>query len=338
MTKRISYWRYLITATIIIAFYITYSQFFDNAIVPLNEQATTTQVLSNKAIVTPKPNTPKLGTVRKKQPEHSTDTTSKDKQLVNKSLDPENQHLAIRTELTNGLSSHENQTYSEKLAYEQALLAELMAMSQDAINSAEQNGENIAELSATLLSASKKMADFVKDEDWQGYLVEVEKLAEINTNSLDTVMILALTNEVPPEIIKELLHLGANFDENSISLAAKSLEYVDALTELGLDIHQVSFFGKNAVSSAINNDSAESFNYFVEQGVSIKPSPYGLDPLDDAIAYAVLNSGDTYFAKKLIALGAPIEHSHKEALKEQQTAENSDIYVKLINDLPELLE
>jgi hypothetical protein len=329
MTKLISSWRYMLTGAIIIVLYIVYTQFFNNDLV--NEPITTTEVLSSKANVTPK-----ITKAKNSQPQYSTGITD-EQQLADTSA-PENPIVAIKAKLTKGLSSHKNLTHMEKLDYETALFTEIMVIQHDVIQQAEQQGDNVAEVSAILQNAFATMSELAKEKDWQGYLGEVEKLVEMNTNLLDTIMVSALNCELPPEIIKELMHLGANFPDGATSIAAKSSEYVEAMVELGLDIHQISSFGKNGIHGAISIGSVASFDYFIEQGVSIKPSPYGLDPLDSALQYAVISSGDTYFAKKLIELGAPIEVSHKEALMKLQTPENFDVYVKLMNDLPELLE
>ena len=120
---------------------------------------------------------------------------------------------------------------------------------------------------------------------------------------------------------------------------------VEALEPFGLDLHYVNFYGENAFHVlARHPDDDEARWRFAEllasRSVSVKPSPYGLDPLDTVLTglveYPSVNAAaEVRFARFLIDHGAPIEESHL-LLARQLAVADEEAYRRLVSAVPEL--
>lgn len=120
---------------------------------------------------------------------------------------------------------------------------------------------------------------------------------------------------------------------------------VEALEPFGLDLHYVDLYGENAFHVlARHPDDDEARWRFAEllasRSVSVKPSPYGLDPLDTVLTglveYPTVNAAAAVrFARFLIDHGAPIEESHL-LLARQLAVADEEAYRRLVSAVPEL--
>ncbi|MDE0037595.1 MAG: hypothetical protein OXU77_08530 [Gammaproteobacteria bacterium] len=122
----------------------------------------------------------------------------------------------------------------------------------------------------------------------------------------------------------------------------------------GIDVHFVDQHGRNAVSTAVQRfreSTAQGgavvdertmrwLNYLIDHSVSPKPSPFGLDPLD-TVLLAILESPSATpagvgLARFLIDNGAPIETSHRQLVRQIQTAD-VDRFELLVAVIPALI-
>lgn len=120
---------------------------------------------------------------------------------------------------------------------------------------------------------------------------------------------------------------------------------VEALAPFGLDLHYVDLFGRNAfhvlVGYVPDDEARWRFaELLISHSVSVKPSPYGLDPLDTVLTHLarfprVNSKTEIQLARFLIDHGAPIEASHLR-LARQLAVADEDAYRRLVSAVPEL--
>ena len=118
----------------------------------------------------------------------------------------------------------------------------------------------------------------------------------------------------------------------------------EALEPFGFDPHYVDAHGRNAFSVLANADldkeGAWRFaEYLASRSVSVKPTAFGLDPLDTALTKLLRHprwrAANIRFARFLIDQGAPIERSHRELASMIATAD-ANTYRRLVSVVPEL--
>ncbi|MCJ8271028.1 MAG: hypothetical protein MJK04_16710 [Psychrosphaera sp.] len=126
--------------------------------------------------------------------------------------------------------------------------------------------------------------------------------------------------EVAPEFMMTLIYKG-------------NVALLRGLYQNGFNIHYVFPSGQNAVSLAVQLKKLSMLSFFVEHGVSVKPLPYGFDPLDEAIKNLSNDSFNFGYVKLLINAGAPIEHSHKQAVQKYMQV-NHNLYSRLVIKFP----
>lgn len=119
-----------------------------------------------------------------------------------------------------------------------------------------------------------------------------------------------------------------------------SASVAEALLAHGLDVHHADRFGKNAFSqaAAIHGYDAQMAKFLAAQGVSPKPSPRGMDPLDDILSAMVMWGVDEeglWLARLLVDIGAPIEPSHLELTQRIALVAPGD-HAKLVRAIPPL--
>ena len=120
---------------------------------------------------------------------------------------------------------------------------------------------------------------------------------------------------------------------------------VEALEPFGLDLHYVDLFGRNAFHELAGwpRDDEALWRFaelLVSRSVSVKPRPYGLDPLDTVLTrLARFSRGgsetEIQLARFLIDHGAPIEASHLQ-LARQLAVADEEAYRRLVSAVPEL--
>ena len=118
----------------------------------------------------------------------------------------------------------------------------------------------------------------------------------------------------------------------------------EALEPFGFDPHYVDAHGRNAFSvlaeADLDKEGAWRFaEYLASRSVSVKPTAFGLDPLDTALTELLRHprwrAANIRFARFLIDQGAPIERSHRELASMIATAD-ANTYRRLVSVVPEL--
>lgn len=118
----------------------------------------------------------------------------------------------------------------------------------------------------------------------------------------------------------------------------------EALEPFGFDPHYVDAQGRNAFSflaeADLDKEGAWRFaEYLASRSVSVKPTAFGLDPLDTALTNLLRHprwrAANIRFARFLIDQGAPIERSHRELASMIATAD-ANTYRRLVSVVPEL--
>lgn len=154
--------------------------------------------------------------------------------------------------------------------------------------------------------------------------------------------------EVPPDApdwLPPLTPLGDGVLALARNPRADIAAVVEALAPFGLDLHYVDLFGHNAFHELVGylpDDEARwrFAELLISHSVSVKPSPYGMDPLDTALAHlarfpSVDSETAIRLARFLIDHGAPIEASHLQ-LARQLAVADEDAYRRLVGAVPEL--
>lgn len=125
---------------------------------------------------------------------------------------------------------------------------------------------------------------------------------------------------------------------------ADAAEIAAALEPYGLDLNYVDPRGRNAfgllAATPLENDGAWRFaEYLASRSVPVKPSAWGLDPLDlvltRLVEYPRASGARIRFARFLIDHGAPVEPSHLE-LAAQLSLRSEDAHRRLLRVVPEL--
>lgn len=119
---------------------------------------------------------------------------------------------------------------------------------------------------------------------------------------------------------------------------------VKALEPEGLDLHYVDAQGRNAFSLIARHPTGDGSWRLAEllasRSVSVKPSPFGMDPLDNLLLSLSLSPSSVYqddirFVRFLVDHGAPIEASHL-LLASQIAVADEDGHRRLLRAVPEL--
>ncbi len=159
----------------------------------------------------------------------------------------------------------------------------------------------------------------------------------------------ALRVGAPMEVFEALLELndGVLPADAILDLASRGWEgsagVAEALLARGLDVHHVDRFGENAFSrvASLYVTGYAPFegmaSFLASQGVSPKPSPLGMDPLDKVLSDMMLNVEDSglWLAQLLVDIGAPIEASHRE-LAQRIALLDPDGHARLVHSIPAL--
>lgn len=177
---------------------------------------------------------------------------------------------------------------------------------------------------AAVVDAGRRLFAASRGGEWR-------KAIEIATTSqleffMPVLLNNALSEGAPLDILVELIGRSGGLPDDAILRlathpwpgAAAAAQYLE---HYGLDVHYVDELGRNAFSvladANLNDENTSALRrYLAEHSVTPKPSVAGLDPLDLALL-GILDSAthrsrgaDVAYARFLIDLGAPIEHSH----------------------------
>ena len=224
-------------------------------------------------------------------------------------------------------------------------LEELKEMADAAIGDA-----GVANDAAQDADTRTQMFDAATEGRWQEALALADQLGQ---NAHVILLSIALHGDAPVDVLRALAGRdgallvleGAITKLASFRRREDVVDVVEALMPFGLDIHHVDELGRNAFHVLAAEDLEDESGwqlaeYLASKGVSVKPSPMGLDPLDRVLTrllkYPRWGSGVRIrFARFLIDHGAPLESSHFELAGSLSQA-NERTYRALVSEVPEL--
>jgi hypothetical protein len=192
------------------------------------------------------------------------------------------------------------------------------------------------------LDNAEKLINLPFSKSWDESLVNAQQLqnslGEKGTEYYDVLLIQAIQGDAPIEFIKELFALGAHLNDMTILFLANqnNLQLAKQLLVHDLNLHFVDDNGKNAISYSVGiRDSDRMLSFLLNNGVAVKPSNKGLDPLDLALLAITRFEQAVEYAAELVARNAPIEKSHKQQVELLQLTHAAQ-YQQLIEAVPSL--
>ncbi len=207
------------------------------------------------------------------------------------------------------------------------------------------------------MEAYGRMLDLWHAGMWSAAFAVAE---EWDTGWYEALVERALLHGAPFEIIEEVVSRnGGNVPDDAMVLLVSepwsgAAKLATILREVyTMDVHYVDEDGRNAfyyiseqfydlqgpVCAGRNTEVWEMAQFLAEQGVAVKSSARGLDPLDivllKAIKMPTTVAAATDFVRLLIDKGAPIDPSHRE-LMQWLAQYNPEGYAELVETVPEL--
>lgn len=155
-----------------------------------------------------------------------------------------------------------------------------------------------------------------------------------------TALTTAIARDAPQQVFEQLTAMGYVFEaHHSTRVANKnSIQLLERLIPLGLDIHASTAKGDNAVNTLLNTlASRKVFNYLLAHNVVVKPGSDGKNLLTKTLAKAASNKEAVFYLYKLVKQGEKVQPSHIEQAKALQ-ATNPGAFALITRNVPELLE
>jgi len=235
-----------------------------------------------------------------------------------------------KAETSLGLHGVNGNTLEDKIAFDNKIKPDIEELKRK-IENASDYEKQISEHVLDLYKAAKI-------KNWESFLSKSEELEFYGTDYLDIALLNAIIFNSPLSVIKSLLQKGANFAPHAVLGLSQTnnIYLLKELTNLGLDLHAVDQYGRNAISYCLMNKPAkEAFDYLIERNVSVKSSYRGSDPLDLSLRHVFKDYNAIYYVNKLLTYGAKVGSSHKASLKRMKDG-NSPVYERLQKDAPSL--
>ena len=186
----------------------------------------------------------------------------------------------------------------------------------------------------------ERFQEQIKAGDWQQAITEAQQQDGVEMESqqmLDAALTYSLVIGAELHVLLDLVERGAMLDVTMMTSVIKKgeLAFVDALYRHGYNFHYVDFLGENSVTEAVKNKQLQILIYLIDKGVSVKPTVYGDDPLDNALYKLKFSPYDLSYVDVLMNADAPIELSHKEIVQSFILSQNG-LYRRIINTYPQL--
>ena len=198
-----------------------------------------------------------------------------------------------------------------------------------------------------LTDDEQALIDAVSDDRWDDAVAIADAIGGYKPLAL---LFVALGADAPLDVLLALTQRngGALPKDAARYLAGNQRPDASAIAEalepFGFDPHYVDAQGRNAFSvlaeADLDKEGAWRFaEYLASRSVSVKPTAFGLDPLDTALTELLRHprwrAANIRFARFLIDQGAPIERSHRELASMIATAD-ANTYRRLVSVVPEL--
>jgi hypothetical protein len=223
----------------------------------------------------------------------------------------------------------ENKDLSSKYAivkFKSDRVKEFLKTGNDKVYSQEEYTDQIADTDLISLAEQGK---------WKAVLSELS-LKKYSDKVVNFVIFYAVDKGAELPLIIELQHFVRSLNTMVMHAVVRrgDVNLARELNRYGLDFSQSNNLGANATYTAVAAKKVDMLRYLImEKNISIKPYPYGFDPLDKALL--TLNSINFVYVSLLINAGAVVEKSHKEIVTKLAN-NNFDMYLMLISKFPML--
>jgi hypothetical protein len=168
--------------------------------------------------------------------------------------------------------------------------------------------------------------------------IELLKHLDIDASeSMTTLLSIALTTNAKFEIIKYFLDEGAKLPHNLMFMLIMSdnSKLTEQLFDYDINLNYDDALGNSSIMLSVKYQSIKMFKLLIEQKIAINNFGLGFDALDLALIQFSANGHNTYYISELINAGALIKNSHKQ-LVQKIKAKNIEAYWKLLKLSPEL--
>ena len=270
-----------------------------------------------------------------------------------------------QTLLARAEDSSRGRDLSAKLRHREALEQRESQQLEQALQMAERMKQLEADLDPDHLRELRLLSDQIWNAKGDGQwdealrLVEEGRSSDWATSTYAQLLSGALQYGAPLDVILTLVERSGALPEDAILKLVKGSwdGAAEAAAELerlhGMDVHFIDDEGRNAFSfiaerfwqppvppqSSLNMNALEMTGFLLNRSVSAKPSPSGLDPLDNVLLKIldspIINPAGVIYARILIDHGVPVEASHLQ-LAERISIRDPDGYERLIGFVPEL--
>ncbi|MBW8183336.1 hypothetical protein [Shewanella nanhaiensis] len=188
------------------------------------------------------------------------------------------------------------------------------------------------------IEVGEKAFEVLVAKDWDALLNITDIIQETAPEALEVLILQALLQNAPLDVILELLNRGAELPPSSIHIlvASGQLDKIRVLENYGLDLHYASSITGNAFNVAVSTQVKPSiFKYLLSNGVKIDSKVKGRDTLESALKDFFETGKQIGIVKFLVKNGVPISSSHYQIIKANKIFETKR-YQGLISSIPEL--
>ncbi|NQZ88930.1 MAG: ankyrin repeat domain-containing protein [Colwellia sp.] len=179
------------------------------------------------------------------------------------------------------------------------------------------------------------LIELAESRQWQKVIMELTE-NKYPTDIINFVMVHAVLQKKNIELILQLHKFSSTFSTAFMHAIVKrnDVNLARVLVSHGLNFTR-SNNGVNAIYTAVLHRKMAMLRYLIDEGITVKPLEFGLDPLDIALQNLTFYPASFNFITVLIDAGAPIEPSHREMTFEFSLT-NLALYVKLTSRFPKL--
>ena len=254
--------------------------------------------------------------------------TSKDKESI------PNAKKSITTKNSDTGRAHRrpftNSRFDDKLSVEISSVQKQVPADGRDLSTHEQN--RLREQVTQLVEASTQ-------QQWSKFMEYSEKLSQSGTELLDLTLQQAIAGNAPLHVLVELLHMGAQLDDNTIFILAarNDVRTTEALLRFGLNLYARDVKGLNAVHYSVAGSGyiVEFLDFLARHNVDINIDNEGPDPLQIALNRYGDYHYEHYIAAKLIHFGATLKPHHLAYIRKLAAADPHR-YDNLISAIPDL--
>ena len=183
---------------------------------------------------------------------------------------------------------------------------------------------------------SINLIELAENGQWEKVLAELSE-NEYSTDVIDFIMVYAVDQRKSIDLLLQLHSFSGSFSTGFMHAVVKrnDINLARTLVSNGLDFRQSNNLGSNAIYTAVLHRKMAMLKYLIDEGITVKPHNFGMDPLDIALRNLEKAPAGVNFISILIDAGAPIELSHKEKTFEY-SLDDLELYLKLISTFPML--